>query len=197
MFSPGVCSLCDTQRVLWARLQWLHISPVSIRASLFSLYHHWWTLSGSPAHRPALSSSQFNKTAPFMLVVFSSGNGFSQWVCVFLSPGFTLFPPVLLGPTPGQILCHWLWFPKVSDPLLRTWPVLPEIWPHFGSPRLILYTLMQSEAARLNSLSVAHPPHPFSYSPSPFLSSLFLSLSSPPLVSKLPSWDSFPVCRGM
>lgn len=58
---------------------------VSIRASLFPLSAD---TSGDsewlPSQRPALSSSQFNKTAPFMLVGFSSGNGFPQWVSLFL-----------------------------------------------------------------------------------------------------------------
>lgn len=52
---------------------------VSMRASLFPLSG---VTSGDsewlPSQRPALSGSQFNKTAPFMLVGFSSGNGFPQ-----------------------------------------------------------------------------------------------------------------------
>lgn len=51
----------------------------SIRASLFSMSGD---TSGDsewlPSQRPALSGSQFNKTAPFMPVGFSSGNGFPQ-----------------------------------------------------------------------------------------------------------------------
>lgn len=40
-------------------------------------------LSGLPTLRPALSSRQFNKTALFMLVGFSTGNGFPQWASLF------------------------------------------------------------------------------------------------------------------
>lgn len=51
-----------------------------------SAFHSFFPLFGVtsgdcerlPSQRPALSSSQFNKTAPFMLLGFSSGNGFSQ-----------------------------------------------------------------------------------------------------------------------
>ena len=50
---------------------------------------------------------------------------------------------------------------------------------------------MQSEVARLNSLSL----HPLP-SPTHYAHPTSKSLSSPPLVSKLPSWDSFPVCVG-
>lgn len=74
---------------------------------------------------------------------------------------FHTFLPLLLGPAPDQIFCRWLWFLKVSDPSLQAWPALPEIWPHFGSLCLIFYTLMQSEVARLNSLS--H--HPLAFNP--------------------------------
>lgn len=40
-------------------------------------------LSGLPTLRPALSSRQFNRTALFMLVGFSTGNGFPQWASLF------------------------------------------------------------------------------------------------------------------
>lgn len=57
-----------------------------------------------------------------------------------------------------------------------------EIWPLLRpSLRLILYTLMQSEVARLNSLSI--PPHSFSARLFGF--------------PEIPSWDSFPVHWGM
>lgn len=49
-----------------------------------------------PSQRPALSSSQFNKTAPFMLVGFSSGNGFPPWVSLFLQVSH--FSPCTAGP---------------------------------------------------------------------------------------------------
>lgn len=124
----------------------------------------------------ALSTSGFNKTALFMLIGFSSGNGFSQWVTLFFLQVSHFFTG-LLGSSPGQILYHWLWFPEVSDPSLQAQWALPEIWPYFGSLCLILYTLMQSEVARLNSLSI--PP----------------TLCSP-RASKIPSWDSFLACLG-
>lgn len=72
---------------------------------------------------------------------------------------FHTFLSVLLGPTPDQIFCHWLWFLKVSDPSPQAWPALPEIWPHFGFLCLIFYTLMQSEVARLSSPSLQPLPH--------------------------------------
>lgn len=101
----------------------------------------------------ALSTTGFNKTALFMLIGFSSGNGFSQWVTLLFLQVSHFFTG-LLGSSPGQILYHWLWFPEVSDPSLQAQWALPEIWPYFGSLCLILYTLMQSEVARLNSLSI-------------------------------------------
>lgn len=106
-----------------------------------------------PSQSLALSTAGFNKTALFMLIGFSSGNGFSQWVTLFFLQVSHFFTGVL-GSSPGQILYHWLWFPEVSDPSLQAQWALPEIWPYFGSLCLILYTLMQSEVARLNSLSI-------------------------------------------
>lgn len=160
---------------------------LSIRSSLFSLPG---VTSGDsewlPSQRPALSSSQFNKTAPFMLVGFSSGNGFPQWVCLFLQVSH--FFLCTAGPHSRSDLFHWLWFLKVSDPSLQASPALLEIWPHFGSTWLILYTLMQSEVARLNSLSL-HP-HPTN------AHLTYKSLSSPTLVSKPPSWEPVPVFVG-
>ncbi len=101
----------------------------------------------------ALSTAGFNETALFMLIGFSSGNGFFQWVSLFFLQVSHFFSG-LLDSSPGQILYHWLWFPEVSDPSLRSQWALPEIWPYFGSLCQILYTLMQSEVARLNSLSI-------------------------------------------
>lgn len=114
----------------------------------------------------ALSTTGFNKTALFMLIGFSNGNGFSQWVTLFFLQVSHFFSG-LLGSSPGQILYHWLWFPEVSDPSLQAQWTLPEIWPYFGSPCLILYTLMQSEVARLNSLSISLPPFSTGFQKSP------------------------------
>lgn len=67
----------------------------------------------------SLSSRQFNKTSAFMLVGISSGNGFPQWVSLFLqvSPLLPLYCWAWLA-----ICFYWLWFLKVSDPFLQTSP---------------------------------------------------------------------------
>lgn len=118
------------------------------------------TLSGSPAKDLLYQAANLTRQLLSCLLASPVVMDFLN-ECLSFSR-FHTFLSVLLGPTPDQIFCHWLWFLKVSDPSLQASPALPEIWPHFGSPCLILYTLMQSE--RLNSLSLHPlPPDPPTY----------------------------------
>lgn len=133
------------------------------------------TLSASPAKDLLYQAANLTRqllscllASPVVMDFLNECLSFSQ---------FHTFLSVLLGPFPDQIFGHWLWFLKVSDPSLQAWPALPEIWPHFGSPRVISYTLMQSEVARLSLHSLSYHStyaHPTSK-----------SLSSPLVVAQL------------
>lgn len=116
------------------------------------------TLSGSPAKDLLYQAANLTRQLLSCLLAFPVVMDFLNECLPFSR--FHTFLSILLGPSPDQIFCHWLWYPKVSDPLPHAGPALPEIWPHFGSSCLILYTLMRSEVARLNSLSL-HPLPPY------------------------------------
>lgn len=126
--------------------------PVSITISPATLYHR---CPEAILQVKALLYQPLDLTRQLFLCLLAS-----RAVMDFLNESlfsfyrFHTFSTGLLGLSPGQILYHWLWFPEVSDPSLQVQWALPEIWPYFGSLCLILYTLMQSEVARLNSLSI-------------------------------------------
>lgn len=126
--------------------------PISITISPATLYHR---CPEAILQVKALLYQPLDLTRQLFLCLLAS-----RTVMDFLNESlfsfyrFHTFSTGLLGLSPGQILYHWLWFPEVSDPSLQAQWALPEIWPYFGSLCLILYTLMQSEVVRLNSLSI-------------------------------------------